>query len=117
MKARAYIRIEGGTITATGGKYSPGIGSGAEGKFSSITIGEGVTSVTATAGYNNINGSALDPIGKGYGDTGSGAVTIDGTTAWTAGTATEHLNFAASTVTVTFSIGERDITRWTLTHK
>ena len=117
MKARAYIRIEGGTTTATGGKYSPGIGSGAEGKFSSITIGEGVTSVTATAGYNNMNSTPLDPIGKGYGDAGSGAVTIDGTTAWTAGTATEHLNFAASTVTVTFSIGERDVTRWTLTHK
>lgn len=111
------IIITGGTVTANGGLRAAGIGSGAEGKFSSITIGEGVTSVTATAGYNNMNSTPLDPIGKGYGDTGSGAVTIDGTTAWTAGTATEHLNFAASTVNVYFTIGNRDVTRWTLTRK
>lgn len=114
------IIITGGTVTANGGLRAAGIGSGAEGKFSSITIGEGVTSVTATAGYNNMDSTPLDPIGKGYGDTGSGAVIIDGTTAWTAGTATEHLNFAASTVQMSYpntSYQNKDVTRWTLTRK
>ena len=114
------ITITGGTVTATGGLSAAGIGSGFGGKYGSITIGEGITSVTATAGYNDYTGSALAPIGKGHNDTGSGSVTIDGTTAWTAGTATEHLNFAASTVQMSYpntSYQNKDVTRWTLTHK
>jgi len=115
------ITITGGTVTATGGLRAAGIGSGRKGKFASITIGEGITSVTATAGYNSYNFSEQrDPIGTGYQDTGSGSVTIDGTTTWTAGTATEHLNWAVSTVKMSYpntSYTDKDVTRWTLTHK
>ena len=110
------ITITGGTVTATGGYYAAGIGSGQEGKFSSITIGKDVTSITATAGYDSAfgNGSNLPPIGKGANDQGSGSISIDGTTSWTAGTATEHFNWAVSTVKDAM---DRDVTRWTLTHK
>ena len=93
------ITISGGTITAYGGQYAVGIGSGYYGKFASINITEGITEVSA---------SGKTPIGKGNDDMGSGSVTIDGTTTWAAGTATEHLNF---TVTNT------DPATWTLTHK
>lgn len=61
-------------MTATGGDNSAGIGSGYEGKFSSISITSGITSVTATMGTG-----ALAPIGRGSGDSSSGTVTIDGT--------------------------------------
>ena len=110
------ITITGGTVTATGGDYAAGIGSGQDGKYSSITIGKDVTSITATAGYDSVdgNGSNLPPIGKGANDQGSGSISIDGTTSWTAGTATEHFNWAVSTVKDAI---DRDITRWTLTHK
>ena len=110
------ITITGGTVTATGGKYAAGIGSGQDGKYSSITIGKDVTSITARAGYDNTieNGSNLPPIGKGANDQGSGSISIDGTTSWTAGTATEHFNWAVSTVK---DATDCDITRWTLTHK
>ena len=70
------ITISGGTVTATGGLWAAGIGSGSFGSFASISIGSGITSVTATRSnnYGNV------PIGKGYGDQGSGAVTFDGVT-------------------------------------
>lgn len=101
------IIINGGTINATGGMYAAGIGGGDFAKFASITIGSGIISVTAKRNYDSGN---QVPIGKGDVDKGSGSVTIDGTTSWTAGTATTNLNFVVSTTTF-----ENDT--WTLTHK
>ncbi len=66
------ITISGGEVTATGGDKAAGIGSGSSGKFISITIGSGITSVTATMGSN-----AQAPIGQGNNDQGSGSVTIN----------------------------------------
>ena len=70
------ISIEGGTVEATSGNDAAGIGSGSGGKFTSISIGSGITRVTATRSndYNNV------PIGKGESDQGSGAVTFGGVT-------------------------------------
>ena len=70
------IRIEGGTVTATGDANAAGIGSGSIGKFARINITSGITSVTATRSNNDNN----VPIGKGYKDQGSGAVTFGGVT-------------------------------------
>lgn len=70
------ITISGGTVTATGGENGAGIGSGSRGKFKSINITSGITSVTATRSNNYYN----VPIGKGYSDQGSGAVTFGGVT-------------------------------------
>lgn len=66
------ISITGGTIEARGGDDAAGIGSGSNGKFTSISIGSGITSVTATRSNNSSNA----PIGKGYNDQSSGAVTF-----------------------------------------
>lgn len=107
------ITISGGDITASAGVSGAGIGSGYYGSFSSIVISAAITSVKATRGkYNGINNDFASPIGKGrYDQSGASAtVTIDGTTAWTAGTATTNLNFAVSTTTV-------DSDTWTLTPK
>ena len=105
------IIISGGTVTATGGYEAAGIGSGLVGKFASITITDGISCVTATMGYAGQDEySTSEPIGKGNDDKGSGSVSIDGSTSWTAGTATTHLNFAVSTTT---NIGDT----WTLTKK
>ena len=100
------ISISGGTITATGGSFAAGIGSGDSGECGAITIGSGISSVTAIKG----GGGLGYPIGKGSGtDSTCGTVTIDGTTSWSAGTATEHLNFTVSTTNYTNDT-------WTLTH-
>jgi hypothetical protein len=84
------ITINGGTVTATGGDYGPGIGTGVFLKYGSesasnrcgnITIGAGVTSVTATKGGSYSPNS----IGKGYAQGGTqtcGTVTIGGTKYW-----------------------------------
>lgn len=114
------ITISGGNVTATGGLSSSGIGSGLKGKFASITITDGIASVSATAGYNNDDGSPIDPIGKGFHDAVNGTVTIDGTTAWMAGTATEHLDWSVSTVKMSYpnsSYIDKEVTCWTLTRK
>lgn len=68
------ITISGGIVEATGGDRAAGIGSGCYGKFTSISITSGITSVTATR--SNDFGHAT--IGKGYDDEGSGAVTFGG---------------------------------------
>ncbi len=68
------ISITGGTIKATGGDRAAGIGSGSYGKFTSISITKDITRVTATRSNNFDNA----PIGKGYNDQGSGAVTFGG---------------------------------------
>ena len=98
------ITISGGTVTATGGYKAAGIGSGYCGKFASISITDRISSICAYGGQWN---SA--PIGKGTDDQGSGTMTIDGTTTWTAGTATTHLNWEV--------YNGSDYIRWTLTHK
>ena len=99
------ITISGGNVTATGGDFAVGIGSGHYGKFASITITGGISSVKARRGK-----SGSIPIGKNDIDKGSGDVTIDGSTTWTAGVDTEHLNFSQTT-----TVYNNDT--WTLTHK
>ncbi len=98
------ITISGGTVTANGGLSAAGIGSGDYGKFASINITDGISSIRASAGS-----SYAEPIGKGVDDNGSGSVTVDGVTDWS-GTATEHLNFSVSSITYYNDT-------WTLTHK
>ena len=70
------ISITAGTVEATGGDIAAGIGSGSFGKFTSISIGSGITRVAATRSndFSNV------PIGKGNNDQGSGAVTFGGVT-------------------------------------
>ena len=70
------ISITGGTVTAKGGDNAAGIGGGRHGKFTSISIGSGITSVTATRS----NADSNAPIGKGSNDQGSGAVVFGGET-------------------------------------
>ena len=102
------ITITGGTITATGGDNAAGIGGGFNASCGNITITSGVTSVEATMGYK-----AGAPIG--YGNKGTcGSISIDGTTSWSAGTATEHFKWTVSTIQDAWG---NDVTRWTLTHK
>ena len=102
------ITISGGTVTATGDYNAAGIGSGYNGTCGNITISSGVTSVEATMGYH-----AGAPIG--YGNKGTcGSISIDGTTSWSAGTATEHFKWTVSTIKDAWN---NDVTRWTLTHK
>ncbi|MBQ1683581.1 MAG: hypothetical protein II071_04815, partial [Bacteroidales bacterium] len=98
------ITICGGTVTANGGLAAAGIGSGFSGKFASINITDGISSISASAGS-----SYTEPIGKGDNDNGSGSVTVDGVTDWV-GEATEHLNFSVSSTT-------HYNDTWTLTHK
>lgn len=106
------ITISGGDITASSGFYGAGIGSGYFSSFSSIVISVGITQVKATRGKNIYGGGYATPIGKGIKDNSeaTATVTIDETTAWTAGTATTNLNFAVSTTIVTNDT-------WTLTPK
>lgn len=106
------ITISGGDITASSGYYGAGIGSGYFSSFSSIVISVGITQVKATRGKTNYGGGYATPIGKGIEDNSeaTATVTIDETTAWTAGTATTNLNFAVSTTNVTNDT-------WTLTPK
>ena len=102
------ITISGGTVMASSGRYGAGIGSGYDSTFSSITITAGITQVQATKNHAN-----AWPIGKGYSDNGSGAVSIAGVTVtskdWD-GTGLTGLNFATS------STGGANLT-WTLSPK
>jgi hypothetical protein len=102
------ITINAGTITANGGQGGAGIGSGKHGKFESIVISDGITSITATPSY-----LAQAPIGRGQNDQASGSVTVDGVANW-AGAETTHLNFISSSAKDSWNC---DTTRWTLTHK
>ena len=69
------IVISGGIVEAKGlYDNDPAIGSGRYGKFESITITSGITSLKATGG----NGTTIPPIGKSIEDAGSGDVNIDG---------------------------------------
>ncbi len=103
------ITISGGTVNANSGQYGAGIGSGSDSTFGSITITAGITQVQATRNY----ATAAWPIGKGFSDNDSGAVSIAGVTVtskdWD-GTGLTDLNFATS------STGSNNLT-WTLTPK
>lgn len=72
------ITISGGTIDATGSFYAPGIGCGALGDCLNITITNGVTRVTATAGAGNGTGTPHS-IGKSPSSNSCGTLTIGGT--------------------------------------
>ncbi len=71
------ISIEGGTVIATGGTRSAGIGSAYRGTCGDITIGAGITRVVATRGYveDGIE-DPVEPIGAGLGGN-RGTVTVD----------------------------------------
>ena len=98
------ITINGGTVTATGGGFGPGIGTGVFLKYGgettsngcgAITIGAGVTSVTATKGSGSPNS-----IGKGYAYGGTqnyGTITIGGdATTYAAGVTTSPFTYTPS---------------------
>ena len=67
------IVIEGGSIEATGGAFAAGIGGSANASVGNITIAGSVTKVVATKGDG-----APYSIGAGYGEQGSGVITIGG---------------------------------------
>lgn len=67
------IIINGGTVKATGGQGSSGIGGAYNGSCGDITINNTVTKVTAQRG-----GYSPSTIGKGYGSSTCGTVTIGG---------------------------------------
>lgn len=68
------IVINGGTIYATGGSNSAGIGAGRKSRCGTITINEGVTKIVATKGS-----SATYSVGPGkYEESTCGTVTIHG---------------------------------------
>lgn len=66
------IRIEGGTVTATGGEAAAAIGSSWKSTCGTITITDGITSVTAT----KTGTDATDFIGVGYSNSTCGTVSI-----------------------------------------
>ena len=71
------ITINGGTVTATGGGDAAGIGSGdGTSTYTSLTIANGITKVTATRGGNG----TAEPIGHGKDDTTSPAPVFSGVT-------------------------------------
>ena len=73
------ISISGGTVTATGGEYAAGVGTGylADSKCGAITVANTVTKFTATKGTD-----ATDSVGHGKNGGTCGAVTIGGTVYW-----------------------------------
>ena len=103
------IVITGGVVIARGGQYGASIGPKADGKCGAITISSDITSVTAIRGEGD-----GEPIGKSDGgECGTVTIddlTIDGTTEWSAGTATTNLNFNVSTTTYSNDT-------WTLTRR
>ena len=110
VSACGAITISGGIVEATGGNDAAGIGSGCHGKFTSISITSGITSVTATRSNNYWNA----PIGKGGEDQGSGAVTIGGVTLSDAQTqGTTNTTYGGINVAVS-TYGSEGLT-WTLT--
>lgn len=66
------ITIDGGTVVATGGQNAAGIGSGYKGSCSMVMIQDSINSVKATAG----EGSGAEPIGAGYNGR-CGSVSVD----------------------------------------
>lgn len=95
----AGISITGGTITANGGTKAAGIGSGKGGSCTNgVTIGSGVTSVTATKGYYSTS-----IIGAGSDGT-CGTVTIDGIEGASTSSAFTHFNSSLSNSDMTWTL-------------
>ena len=88
LKSCGAISLSGCKVTANGGAYAAGIGSGSNGSFSSINITSDIFMIIATVS----NDHGTRPIGKGYADTTSGAVTIDGKNL-AVGTPTANIDF------------------------
>ena len=88
LKSCGAISLSGCKVTANGGAYAAGIGSGSNGSFSSINITSDIFMIIATVS----NDHGTRPIGKGYADTTSGAVTIDGKNL-VVGTPTANIDF------------------------
>ena len=113
------ITINGGTIVAKGFSHCAGIGSGFGGTCGNITIGSGITRVTASCGDTGLSEDAgksapeypvdCDLIGCGYQAT-CGTVTIDGVGNATTSSVFTNLNSVVST-------SARTNDTWTLTHK
>ena len=113
------ITINGGTIVAKGFSHCAGIGSGFGGTCGNITIGSGITSVTASCGDTGLSEDAgisapdypvdCDLIGCGYQAT-CGTVTIDGVENATTSSVFTNLSSVVST-------SKRINDTWTLTHK
>ena len=113
------ITINGGTIVAKGFSHCAGIGSGYGGTCGNITIGSGITSVTASCGDTGLSEDAgisapdypvdCDLIGCGYQAT-CGTVTIDGVENATTSSVFTNLSSVVST-------SARTNDTWTLTHK
>ena len=109
------INITGGTITATGGKWAPGIGSGFYATCGDITIANTVTSVIATKGAENYS-STFDCIGKGReGSCGTvkfGNQTMYNGSSWTT-TPTSGSTYGGLNLTISQTTYANDT--WTLT--
>ena len=90
------IIICGGTINAIGDDNVPGIGSCQSDACGTITITDGVTSVTATKGPG-----APDCIGRGYGGS-CGTVTIGGTVYWNGSDYRNHGDYYLTLQTITY---------------
>lgn len=112
------INITGGTITATGGKWAPGIGSGFYATCGNITIANTVTSVIATKGdpSSTYYASFFDCIGKGReGSCGTvkfGTQTMYYESSWTT-TPTSGSTYGGLNLTISQTVYEADT--WTLT--
>ena len=112
------INITGGTITATGGKWAPGIGSGFYATCGDITIANTVTSVIATKGdpSSTYYASFFDCIGKGReGSCGTvkfGTQTMYNGSSWTT-TPISGSTYSGLKLTISQTVYEADT--WTLT--
>ncbi len=111
------ITITGGTITATGSKWAPGIGSGFYATCGDITIANTVTSVTATKGdKSGYLATTFDCIGRGRegacGTVKFGNQTMYDGSSWTT-TPTSGNTYGGLSLTISQTVYEADT--WTLT--
>ena len=117
------ITINGGAVTATGGMYGAGIGTGyADGSTSTnecgaITIGTGVTSVTAKKSSSN-SGPNIIGVGYDFGGTQTCGTITFGTAAVFDGSAWSPATMVADTyggLTLAISTTTNANDTWTLT--
>jgi len=111
------INITGGTITATGTKWAPGIGSGFYATCGDITIANTVTRVTATKGdRSGYLATTFDCIGKGRegacGTVKFGNQTMYNGSSWTT-TPTSGSTYGGLNLTISQTTYDADT--WTLT--
>lgn len=112
------IVIEGGDITAVGGKYSAGIGGGSASKCDGIIIANSVKKVTATMGPGGVN--AIGAGATGSADCGTitfGGVTMSEYPGYPEGswieTPTSGRTYGGLTLTISTTTNTNDT--WTLT--